>query len=232
MPRSRCSVTANRTDPARTAPPARVLSAAVVALVALTVTPAVAGNIRAGLASVDPGLDADATIGDIVLDAGLDSSSGLSLGIEGGDGHLGFGLELTQSTHDINLTASDGNDSVDLSGVTEADIYSALLALRYRINPDSNFVLSLAGLGGAIGYLDFELPDGGSDDGGTTAFGAEAAVDVYINRSWFVRLGYRLLEADIDLDELDGDLAEQLRDSPFEPSIAFLQVGYRFGARR
>lgn len=232
MPRSRRSVTVNRTNSARTSLRAWVRSAAVVALVAFTVSPAVAGNIRAGLASVDPGLDADATIGNIVLDAGLDSSSGLSLGLEGGDGHLGFGLELTQSTHDINLTASDGNDSIDLSGVTEADIYSALLALRYRINPDGNFVLSLAGLGGAIGYLDFELPDGGTDDGGTTAFGAEAAVDVYINRSWFVRLGYRLLEADIDLDDLDGDLADQLRDNPFEPSIAFLQVGYVFGQRR
>lgn len=201
-------------------------------LTLLAAIPVAAGNVRAGLASVDPRIDADASVGDIVLDAGLDSGTGFALGLEGGNRHLGFGLELTQSTHDVNLTASDGNDSIDFSGIAEADIYTALLALRYRVNPDGNFVFSVAGLGGAIGYLDFELPDGSSDDGGTTAFGAEAALDIHISRGWFVRAGYRLLEADIDLDELDEDLAEQLRDNPFEPSIAFVQVGYSFGNQR
>lgn len=210
------------------------LTGVVLALALLSggLDPVGAGNVRAGLASVDPGLDADAAIGSIVLEAGLDSGTGLSLGLEGGDGHLGFGLELTQSTHDVSLSASEGSDSIDLVDFTEADIYTALLALRYRVNPESSVVFSIAAVGGAIGYLDFELPDGSSDDGGTTAFGAEAALDVHISRGWFVRLGYRLLEADIDLDQLDEDLAEQLRDNPFEPSIAFVQVGYSFGRRR
>ena len=194
--------------------------------------PLAAGNIRAGYAQVDPGLDADATFDDFLLSAGLDSGSGFSLGFEGGDGHLGFGLELTQSSHDVDLMASDGVDSIDLSGLIEADLYTALLALRYRFNPDSTTVFSLAAVGGAIGYLDLELPDGDTADGGTAAYGLEAALDIFLSRGWFFRLGYRFLEADIDLDELDPDLADQLRDNPFEPSIAFAQVGYSFGHAR
>lgn len=191
-----------------------------------------AGNIRFGLSQVDPGLDTDAAFDGFVLSGGLDTGSGLSLGLEGGDGQFGFGLELTQSEHDIELMATDGSDTIDLSGIGQADIYSALLALRYRLNPDSSVVFSLAGLGGAIGYLDFELAEGDSDDGGTTAYGAEAALDIFLSRGWFLRFGYRFLEADIDLDDLDPNLAQQLMDNPFEPSIAFAQVGYSFGRGR
>lgn len=200
--------------------------------IGLLVSPISAGNVRVGLAQVDPGLDADAAFDGFFLSGGLESGSGLSLGVEGGDRHLGFGLELTQSEHDVALTVSDGIDTIDLGGIAQADIYSVLLALRYRLNPESRVVFSLAGVGGAIGYLDFELADGDSDDGGTAAYGAEAALDVFLSRGWFLRFGYRFLEADIDLDDLDAALAQQLMDNPFEPSIAFAQLGYTFGRRR
>lgn len=208
------------------------VSVAMIFTVLLGTPSLIAGNVRAGYARVDPGLDANASFEEFLLSAGLDSGSGFSLGLEGGNGRLGFGLELTQSAHDVNLTASAGDDSIDLSGLIEADLYTALLALRYRFNPDSATVFSLAALGGAIGYLDLELPGGDTSDGGTTAYGAEAALDIFLSRGWFVRLGYRFLEADIDLDELDQDLADQLRDNPFEPSIAFAQIGYSFGHAR
>jgi len=187
------------------------------------------GNVRGGLAEVDPGLSANVTIDNIFLEADLDSDRGLSLGLELEGNRLGFGLEITRSDHDIGVLATNGEERLDLRAITTAEIYTVLLALRYRVNPQSRASFSVAAVGGGIGYIDFELPDGETADGGAPAYGIELALDLEIGQpsGWFARIGYRQLEADVDFE----DIAEELNDTPFEPSIAFAQLGYRFGGQ-
>ncbi len=191
---------------------------------------AAGGNIRVGFAQVDPGLSADLTIDNITLSADLDSGPGPAIGLELEGRRVSVGLDVTRTDHDLGVIASGAGQTIDFGTITEAEIYTAVVSLRYRFNPDSRAVFSLAALGGGIGYLDFELPDGDTADGGTTAFGLEGAVDLHLARAsgWFIRLAYRQMEADIDFDDLD----EQLGDSPFEPSAMVAQIGYRFGRRR
>ncbi len=188
------------------------------------------GNIRGGVAQVDPGLGADITVDDIFFDADLDSGSGLAVGLEMEGRRLGFGLEVTRSDHDIGAAASVAGQTLDFGTITTAEIYTVLLAIRYRVNPESSTVLSVAALGGGIGYIDFELPDGDTTDGGAPAYGLELALDWDFGQpsGLFARVGYRQMEADVDFE----DIAPELADTPFEPSIGFAQIGYRFGGRR
>jgi len=217
----------------------KTLVAVVALLLGLVSIPAAAGfNVRFALAQLDPDVAASAEIEGIAVNAGIDANNGFGLGLEYESRRIAIGFEAFQTEHDIDYSADIFGFPISLNNAGQVELLTALISLRYRINPDSRVVVSIGPVLGGIGYTDFELPDGETDDGGTAVFGGEIAVDVALtaDEGWFLRGAYRLLDGDLEIDEqlgLDVDIDPeddftQFLDTPFDPSLLSVEIGYRF----
>lgn len=205
-------------------------------LVALAGAPSEAGvNLRAAFAQLDPDVAASADFAGATLSAGIESDTGFGVGLEYEWRRVALGLSLFQTEHDIAYDASFLGIPLLVGEAAQVELLTALVSLRFRLNPDSRVVFSLGPVVGGLGYTDFELPDGDTEDGGTAVFGGEIAVDADLgDGGWFLRGAYRILDADLDIDEdlgIDPVLDEELRgflDTSLDPTLASVEIGYRF----